>query len=334
MADVRQVERQIHILSILSESKMGYTIPEIHNNLVKLGIDVSRKTIERDIDDISRHFFVYEDKNESGEVRYKADKYNVKNITFTLPELISIYFLKEILKPYAVLDVGKTAREMLENVLQKVPTITRNYIDSISDLMKVNPSEVALEKSINEDYIQIIREAIEKNLRLKIEYFSFDSNEMTRRKIDPYYLEIREGCYHLICFCHLRKEIRDFRVSRMKKLEILNETFKRPDNFYEEYNRNRFEKMIGDEQITLKIIFEGHTARYIKEYEAYKADKIIDLDNGKVLFEKKTTYTPDILQWVFKFGADAEVIEPTELKFEITWEIERMKQKYSTCAPF
>jgi predicted DNA-binding transcriptional regulator YafY len=120
----------------------------------------------------------------------------------------------------------------------------------------------------------------------------------------------------------------------MKKLEILNETFKRPDNFYEEYNRNRFEKMIGDEQITLKIIFEGHTARYIKEYEAYKADKIIDLDNGKVLFEKKTTYTPDILQWVFKFGADAEVIEPTELKFEITWEIERMKQKYSTCAPF
>jgi len=329
MADVRQVERQIHILSILSESKIGYTIPEIQNNLKKLGIDVSRKTVERDIDDVSRHFFVYEDKNEAGEVCYKADKYNVKNITFTLPELISIYFLKEILKPYAVLDVGKTAREMLENVLQKVPAVNQNYINSISDLMKVNPSEVVLEKFINEDYIRIIREAIEKNLRLKIEYFSFDSNEMTRRKIDPYYLEIREGCYHLICYCHLRKEIRDFRVSRMKKIEILNETFKRPDNFYEEYNKNRFEKMIGDEPITLKIIFEGQAARYIKEYEAHKADRIIDLGSEKILFEKKTTYTPDILQWVLKFGADAEVLEPDSLKFEITWEIERMHKKYN-----
>ncbi|NLG88455.1 MAG: WYL domain-containing protein [Clostridiaceae bacterium] len=329
MADVRQIERQIHILSILSESKMGYTIPEIHNNLKKLGIDVSRKTIERDIDDISRHFFVYEEKNEEGEVCYKADKYNIKNITFTLPELISIYFLKEILNPYAVLDVGKTAREMLDNLLQNVPAVNQNYINFISDLMKVNPSEAVPEKYINEDYIRIIREAIEKNLRLKIEYFSFDSNEMTRRKIDPYYLEIREGCYHLICYCHLRKEIRDFRVSRIKKLEILNETFKRPENFYEEYNRNRFEKMIGDEHITLKIIFEGQAARYIKEYEAHRADRITDLDDDKIIFEKKTTYSPDILQWVLRFGGDAEVLEPDALKFEITWEIERMHKKYS-----
>ncbi len=115
----------------------------------------------------------------------------------------------------------------------------------------------------------------------------------------------------------------------MKDVEILNETFVRPENFYENYNKNRFEKMIGDEQITLKIVFEGQAARYIKEYEEYKADKITSLNSDKILFEKKTTYTPDILQWVLKFGADAEVLEPAALKFEITWEVERMRQKYS-----
>lgn len=329
MADVKQIERQIHILSVLSESKEGYTIQEIHKNMKKLGIDVSKKTIQRDIDDISRHFFVYEDKYEAGEIRYKADKYKVDNITFTVPELISIYFLKEILKPYSVLDVGKTAQDMLENVLKKVPPINQNYIDSLSDILKVNPSEVVLEKCVNENYMRTIREAIEKNRRLQIEYFSFNNNEMTNRKIDPYYLEIREGCYHLICYCHLREEVRDFRISRMKSIEMLNETFKRPENFYEEYNKNRFEKMAGDEQITLKIIFEGQGARYIREYEAYKADKITSLGDDKILFVKTTTYTPDILQWVLRFGADAKVLEPAALKFEITWEVERMQQIYS-----
>jgi len=320
----------LHILSILSESKKGFTLQEINNNMKKLGIDVSKKTIQRDIDDISRHFYVYEEKNDAGEICFKADKYNIKNITFTIPELISIYFLKEILKPYSVLDVGKTAQDLLENVLRNVPPVNQSYIDSLSDLIKVNQSEAVLEKCINESYLQAIREAIEKNRRLKIEYFSFNNNEMTTRKIDPYYLEIREGCYHLICYCHLREEIRDFRVSRMKSVEILNETFKRPENFYEEYNKNRFEKLIGDEEITLKIIFEGYAARYIKEYEANKADSITSLGEDRILFEKKTTYSPDILQWVLRFGADAEVLEPAALRFEITWEVERMLQKYNS----
>ena len=128
--------------------------------------------------------------------------------------------------------------------------------------------------------------------------------------IDPYILEIREGCYHLIGFCHLRNELRDFRISRIRKMEMLEETFERPENFYEQYSQNRFEKMTGDEEVTLKIIFEGQTARYIKEYENYKADILTTLYDDRILFEKKASYTPDILRWVLRFGADAEVIEP------------------------
>ena len=43
-------------------------------------------------------------------------------------------------------------------------------------------------------------------------------------------------------------------------------------------------------------------------------------------FEKKTTYTPDILQWVLRFGGDAEVMEPEALRFEVMWEAKRMEQ--------
>jgi proteasome accessory factor B len=327
MADIRQAERQIHILSILSESKQGDTVQELHHSLQKLGIDVSRKTIERDIDNISKHFYVYEEEG-SKETRYRADKLKIDNITFTLSELLSLYFLQQVIKPYQKLDVGKTASALIEKILERAPSIHQSFIDSVSDRFIVNPADVIPEKNLDENYIQTAREAIEKKYRLKIEYFSFSNDELTCRVIDPYILEIREGCYHLIGFCHLRNELRDFRISRIRKMEMLEETFERPENFYEQYSQNRFEKMTGDEEVTLKIIFEGQTARYIKEYENYKADKITNLDDDRILFEKKATYTPDILQWVLRFGADAEVIEPETLRFEVMWEARRMAQKY------
>jgi predicted DNA-binding transcriptional regulator YafY len=328
MADTRQIERQFHILGILSESKKGYTIQELHQSMQKLGIDVSKKTIKRDVDDVSRLFFVYEEEL-NGETRYRAKKLNIDNIAFTIPELISLYFLQQVIKPYQRLDVGKTANALIKRVIEQVPPINQSYIDFVSELFIVSPTEVTYEKYIDENHIQTSREAIEKKYKLKIEYSSFSNNELTSRIIEPYILEIREGCYHLIGLCNLRNEVRDFRVSRIKKLEITDETFERPDNFYEQYIQNRFEKMTGDEEVTLKIVFEGQAAKYIREYESSRADEIIDLDDDRLLFEKKTTYTPDILQWVLRFGADAEVIEPEALKFEVMWEAMRMAQKYN-----
>lgn len=224
--------------------------------------------------------------------------------------------------------MGKTSESLIQKILERAPSVDQAYIDSVSDLFIVNPADVVREKNLDENHLQLAREAIEKEYRLKIEYLSFNSDELTCRVIDPYILEIREGCYHLIGFCHLREEVRDFRISRIRSMEMMNETFEKPEKFYEQYSQNRFEKMTSDEEITLKIIFEDETARYIKEYEDNKADKITDIGENKILFEKKTTYTPDILQWVLRFGGDAEVIEPEALRFEVMWEAKRMGQKY------
>lgn len=327
MADIRQIERQMHMLLLLSESKQGYTIQEFQNSMQKLGIDVSKRTIERDLDDISRCFYIFEE-NKDNETRYKADKVKIENINFTISELISLYFMQQVIKPYQKLDVGKTAATLIKKVLEQTPAVNQSYIDSVSDLFIVNPADVIQEKNIDESNIQIVREAIEKKHQLEIEYFSFSNDELTCRVVDPYIIELREGCYHLIGFCHLRDEVRDFRISRIRKLEMLDKTFERPAHFYEKYSQNRFEKMTSDEKITLKIIFEGQAARFIKEYESSRADKITDLTKGRILFERKTTYTPDILQWVLRFGADAEVIEPEALRFEVMWEAKRMAQKY------
>ena len=161
MADIRQAERQIHILSILSESKQGDTVQELHHSLQKLGIDVSRKTIERDIDNISKHFYVYEEEG-SKETRYRADKLKIDNITFTLSELLSLYFLQQVIKPYQKLDVGKTASSPIEKILERAPSIHRLLLIPFQ-IGSRKPGGCYSGEKLDENYIQTAREALRRN---------------------------------------------------------------------------------------------------------------------------------------------------------------------------
>lgn len=328
MSDTTQIERQLYILSLLSESKNGCTIDDIMNYLFKLGIEVSPKTVSRDLDALSTvNFPVYEEER-GKKTYYVAEKFGLDNVSFTLSELISIYFIKEMLNSYSALEIAANASLLVDRIISHLPQINRDYIDSLNELVKVNPSEVLREKKIDPGMLKQIRDAIAFRKRLLISYNAFNNEEQTERCVDPYLLEINEGCYHLVCFCNLRKGKRVFRVSRINSLKVLEESFEKQENFYEEYQNSKFDKLSGEKQINLKLKFSGMAARFVKEYEAEKADRITALDNSEILFEKQTTMTPEILKWVLGYGANVQVIDPAELREQVRKEVEGVLENY------
>lgn len=317
MLDLSQTERQLYILKLLSESKKGYTLKELIRCFDLAGIDVSRKTIIRDIDYISRgSFFVTEEKR-NGETYYMANMMGIRNISFTVSELISMHFIREVIKPYSSLDMGSTAIKLVERIVSNLPVLDKAYIDNLNELIKVNQPDIGLEKNLNKEFINLIKKAMEFKKSVLIEYYSFNKDESTKRKFDPYLVEIYEGCYHLIGYCHLRDSIRDLRVSRITDLELLDEAFDRPDNFYEDYKKDRFKKLVGEEKIMLQLRFKDEAARYILEYESSKADLLYYDDTGDLIFEKDTTMTPEVLMWIMSFGGKVEVLNPSSLRQEI-----------------
>ena len=328
MYDASQIERQLYILSLLSESRVGYSIDELKKNLDAVGIDVSKKTIERDIDFLSTgNFFVTEEKR-SKKTYYMANKFGIKNITFSPSELISLHFIKELLKSYSTLDIGNTALNLIDRIIATLPQLDKAYLQNLTEFLKVNDTFINSEKNISQETIDKVRKAIELNKRLYIKYHSFNSNVVTERKFDPYIIEIYDGCYHLIGYCHLRNEVRDFRISRIIELQLIDEFFERPRNFYQNYKKGRFGKLAGQEQIKLLLKFTGKAARYVKEYESRKADFLVEERDGGLLFEKNTTMTPEIVKWVLSFGSDVLILEPESLREQVIQEARKMVERY------
>jgi predicted DNA-binding transcriptional regulator YafY len=69
--------------------------------------------------------------------------------------------------------------------------------------------------------------AVSERRRARLRYRSAEREE-TSRTVDPYVVLQREGRWHLFGYCHLRSDMRLFRLDRMLEAEVLEETFERP----------------------------------------------------------------------------------------------------------
>lgn len=325
MKDMAQTERQIFILLLLSENKRGYTINDIHASLKKWNVNVDKKTIMRDIDSLSSICFISEEER-NGKTYYTADKFRLSDITFTSPELISLAFMMELLKPYQYMTMGKTAYELIQKLLDNTTNLNREFIKHFSGLVTINTNDY-ISDSLNPETEEKLRDAIQNKKKVKITYRSFGSDEDTVRIIHPYEFSINDGALCVVGFCELRNDIRDFRVSRIQELSVLDEHFQIQQEYYQNRNRKKFIHLSGSTSEEIVISFDKKTARYIMEYEADLADEIIETDNG-ITFIRNTAVTDEIVRWIMQFGSGAKVLKPSHLKDKIKKELENSLRNY------
>lgn len=76
------------------------------------------------------------------------------------------------------------------------------------------------------DLVQGLRKAAQERRSVFIEYKSTKHKEKVGRVVDPYFfLKLDEHTY-LKGYCHLRQEVRNFRLDRITKFELMEKTFK------------------------------------------------------------------------------------------------------------
>ena len=72
--------------------------------------------------------------------------------------------------------------------------------------------------------------ATQQEKRVWMRYHSGQAEE-TERDVDPYGLIFHAGLWYTVGYCHLRQDLRVFRLDRVLKAELLEEPFTRPPDF-------------------------------------------------------------------------------------------------------
>jgi predicted DNA-binding transcriptional regulator YafY len=71
--------------------------------------------------------------------------------------------------------------------------------------------------------VLILADAIRRRRRLRMTYRAF-SGEATRREVSPHGLVVHSGRWYLAGYDHLREDMRTFRVDRMLRMRVIDET--------------------------------------------------------------------------------------------------------------
>lgn len=318
--DVSVSQRQIYILSLLSENPKGYQAEEIRNRLKNWDIEVSRRTIMRDIDELSLNYGIGEEER-GGKTYYFADKYTLKNVDFTIEDLVSIAFAKEMLKQYAHLDMGKHAIGFLDKIAEQFTALNKLQFEGLCRHFGQAGTKSGNVDRVDSRTEKMVQTAIDNQNKIKAVYYSFSSDECKERTIHPHRLLMLDGYLCVEGYCELRKEVRRFRLSRIRSLEILDSKFDQAKEMQDgQEDREVFLKLRGKQKEPFCFLFTGGSIRYVKEYEAERAKRMEEKKEG-LYFYGEAAITPDVIRWVRGFGPEVQVMEPLWLAEQLRDEV-------------
>ena len=260
---------------------------------------------------------------ETGKGYFLVEGYHLPPVMFTRDEASAFIVAEKLLEQStdsSLLKQYQSALTKIRAVLRREEKIFAEDLDS-----RISVSSFP-NTPTHRGFMLEILQAISKEVKLIISYHAFYNNEITERLIDPIGIIYYGLDWHLIAFCNLRSDYRDFKISRIKDLRLTNQSFKEHDN----YSLSTYYEhlMKGSDLETIKVVFDKSVMDNMgsqKYYHGLLSEKETDKGVEMIFASNSLEYTG---KWLLTFTGNVEIISPEELKLKMQTYAQDLKDKY------
>src|SRR2546423_2332412 len=173
--------------------------------------------------------------------------------------------------------------------------------------------------------------AISKQRTIKFLYYSLSRNRQTERTVNPYGLLSDNGSWYVVGQDLDRKDIRTFRVSRIRgdiRFATRRERdFRIPPDFDIDVYRGRPPWQIGDLAGEARIELAGDTAWWVERAFGNAGQ----LEDG--VFVTEYSSLPQLASWILRQDGRAIPLEPDELRREVAQALRAVRASHETGPP-
>jgi len=297
-----KVDRLLGIITTLQQNKK-VTAPYLAEKF-----EVSRRTINRDIEDICRAGIpIVTTQGNNGGISI-MEGFSLDTTVFTKQEMEAIFTGLKTLD-----SVSSTP-----GAVRLAKKIGGDSAVELSDYMMVDLSSFYKEDLTVK--IEQIKKAIRESCCILFHYYYSKGEEY--KIVEPYLIVFKWSDWYVFGFCKKSKDFRMYKLRRLWELNVTEEKFE-PREIPEE--KLQFGTHMTDDYF-ITAVFEP-SAKY-KLVEEYGPDSFTVMGNGKLYTKLGFTNKEEALVWFLGFGNQVKVLEPPEMVEKIKNAVKETLQGY------
>ncbi|AYL96351.1 helix-turn-helix transcriptional regulator [Mucilaginibacter celer] len=238
------------------------------------------------------------------------DGYRLPPVMFTREEATAFLTAEKFVEKLT----DTTTMAQYQSAMYKVRAILKSHekdaLENLDGSIEVLKSH-SQKRADNANHIQTILDAIIYKKVICIDYFAFHSQQDTKRDVEPIGVFYLDSFWHLIGYCRLPNDYRDFRLDRIRKLTVTDKSYVGSNHptLKDYIDKTACEKHL--EQVVIRVDKEIHN--YLdqqKYYSGFVSEKNI---GNKIEMTFLTMSIEGFARWYMMFGDRAEIIKPDAL---------------------
>ncbi len=264
---------------------------------------------------------------EAGKGYFIVDGYHLPPVMFTREEAGAMLIAGKLVDKLTDSSVRKKYLGATDKIKSILPERDKSALEEMNAQVEVFHARQTGSNGYPDNFLSTIQLALGEGKCLELDYHAQYSQEKTSgRIIDPLGIVFYGNAWHLIGYCKMRGEMRDFRVDRILRMEITREcaSEKRPGelkNYFHELwlSSDLFEvKVWFDQSVVGSLNSSKYYFGYIDEYAE---------GDGVVMSFAANEYNY-MANWLLSFGSNVKVLQPPRLKEEMINQVKLLAQVY------
>ena len=255
------------------------TYLSLESELQEYNFNVSKRTFQRDLDDIR----------------------SLYNIDIVYDFSRKVYFIDLEEQP-----------ELNERILEAFDTFNAlNITDRLSNYIHFEKR-----RPQGTENLYGLLHAIKNKVQISFSYKKFWEDEMSQRTAEPYALKEFKNRWYVLANDLKDNKVKSFALDRLTELEITRKKYQLPIDFdVNEHNKYCFGIISPNEHQPQEVIlsFDPFQGKYIKTLPLHESQVILKDHEEELLIKLTLFLTHDFLMEILSYGDNVKVIQPESL---------------------
>ncbi|HSJ04501.1 MAG TPA: YafY family protein, partial [Verrucomicrobium sp.] len=237
--------------------------------------------------------------------------YHVPPVMFTEDEVAALFMSGEVTEQVADDSLRGALRSALLKVRSVLPRERHELLNRLQPAIGVwlRPNEDGEDRP---DCLMPLQQAVVRKRCVLLDYDAGGRGEVSQREVEPLGLMYYARQWHLIAFCRLRSDFRDFRLDRISHWAITTQTFEGHEGFSV---KEFLSEAIGrHELVPVKARFHASAMERVRREMRCASVRECPGPFGWMEVDMLAYSLEWHASWLLQFGKYMEVVEPVELR--------------------